>query len=40
MSVADIAFRGYKEQRDINRKKCLQELIEVTEEAGLYDYEE
>jgi excisionase family DNA binding protein len=30
----------YKEQRDINRKKCLQELIEVTEEAGLYDYEE
>ncbi|WP_042490582.1 helix-turn-helix domain-containing protein [Anabaena sp. PCC 7108] len=30
----------YKEQRDIKRRKCLQELIEVSEEAGLYDYEE
>jgi excisionase family DNA binding protein len=30
----------YKQERDIKRRKCLQELIEITEAAGLYDYEE
>ncbi|MEA5549387.1 helix-turn-helix domain-containing protein [Anabaena cylindrica UHCC 0172] len=30
----------YKEDRDITRRKSLQELIEITEEAGLYDYED
>jgi excisionase family DNA binding protein len=30
----------YKEERDQKRRKCLQELIEITEAEGLYDYEE
>ncbi|MFW9264435.1 helix-turn-helix domain-containing protein [Nostoc sp. CALU 546] len=30
----------YKQQRDTKRRELLQELIEISEEAGLYDYEE
>ncbi|KAB8316677.1 helix-turn-helix domain-containing protein [Tolypothrix campylonemoides VB511288] len=30
----------YKEQRDIKRRQALQELIEMSEEAGLYEDEE
>ncbi|MEH2004251.1 helix-turn-helix domain-containing protein [Nostoc sp.] len=30
----------YKQQRDTKRGKLLQELIEMSQEAGLYDYEE
>ena len=30
----------YKEQFSIKRRALLQELIELTEEAGLYEYEE
>ncbi|WP_407896283.1 excisionase family DNA-binding protein [Scytonema sp. NUACC26] len=38
-----IPFRDlmtYKQQRDIKRRQALQELIEMTEEAGLYEEEE
>jgi excisionase family DNA binding protein len=30
----------YKEQRDAKRSQFLQEMIDISEEAGLYDYEE
>ncbi|MDJ0618275.1 MAG: helix-turn-helix domain-containing protein [Calothrix sp. MO_192.B10] len=30
----------YKEQRDMKRSQLLQQLIEISEEAGLYDDEE
>jgi excisionase family DNA binding protein len=30
----------YKEQRDSKRRQALQELIEMSEEAGLYEDEE
>ncbi|MHC5855506.1 helix-turn-helix domain-containing protein [Nostoc sp.] len=30
----------YKQQRDTKRGQLLQELIEMSQEAGLYDYEE
>lgn len=30
----------YKQQRDTKRRQLLDELIEISQEAGLYDYEE
>jgi len=33
-------LRKYKQQRDIKRRQLLDELIEMSQEAGLYDYEE
>lgn len=33
-------LRKYKQQRDTKRRQLLQELIEISQEAGLYDYEE
>lgn len=30
----------YKKQRDAKRSQLLQEMIDISEEAGLYDYEE
>jgi len=33
-------LKQYKQQRDSKRRKLLQELIEITEEAGLYEDDE
>lgn len=30
----------YKQQRDHKRRQLLQELVEISEEAGLYEYDE
>ena len=30
----------YKQQRDTKRREFLQQLVEITEEAGLYEYDE
>lgn len=30
----------YKQQRDTKRRELLQQLVEITEEAGLYEYDE
>ncbi|WP_445636477.1 helix-turn-helix domain-containing protein [Nostoc sp. DSM 114161] len=33
-------LRKYKEQRDAKRDQLLQQLVEMSEEAGLYEYDE
>lgn len=33
-------LKKYKEQRNSKRSQLLQQLIEISEEAGLYDYDE
>ncbi|MBD2531340.1 helix-turn-helix domain-containing protein [Nostoc flagelliforme FACHB-838] len=33
-------LRRYKEQRDAKRHQFLQQLVEISEEAGLYEYDE
>jgi len=30
----------YKQQRDAKRSQLLQEIIDISEECGLYDYQE